>query len=124
MALKYQSPDRSVFQPFPARAVAHAREEVAAIFQIQLPTDNSRFGSSRLSIGHIRLNQLVGAARFELTTPCAQGRFRPLVEIACFLMLMFQADAASLLRPVERFGSWRLRHPHFYLHPDLRIEWA
>ena len=48
---------------------------------------------------------LVGAARFELTTPCAQGRFRRSEEITCFLVLTFQADAPSLLKPVERFGT-------------------
>ena len=51
---------------------------------------------------------LVGAGRFERPTPCAQGRFRPFAETACFLMLRFQADAASLLRLVEWFGIWRL----------------
>jgi len=29
---------------------------------------------------------------------------------------MFQADAASLLKPVERFGIWRLWQLQFYLH--------
>ena len=65
--------------------------------------------------GRISLILLVGAARFELTTPCAQGSFRRFAESACFLMLMFQADAASLLRLVESLGIWRLWHPHLYL---------
>jgi hypothetical protein len=38
----------------------------------------------------------------------AQGRFRPFAKTASFLILTFQADAASLLRLVERFGIWRL----------------
>jgi hypothetical protein len=56
----------------------------------------------------LKIKALVGAARFELTTPCAQGRFRPFAEIACFLKLRFQADASSLLKTVERFGISRL----------------
>ena len=44
---------------------------------------------------------VVGAARFELTTPCAQGSFRHYAESACFQVLMFQADAGDLLRIVE-----------------------
>ena len=58
---------------------------------------------------------MVGAGRFERPTPCAQDRFRPFAETACFLMLTFQADAASLLKLVERFGVWRLWAATFYL---------
>ena len=39
---------------------------------------------------------------------CPRAEFRPFAETACFLMLRFQADAASLLKLVEWFGIWRL----------------
>jgi hypothetical protein len=58
---------------------------------------------------------LVGAGRFERPTPCAQGRFRRYAEITCFLVLRFQAVVGSLLKVVERFGTWGIWHPHFYL---------
>ena len=45
---------------------------------------------------------------FEPRTPCAQNRFRCFAEGACFLMLTFQAHAASLLKLIEWFGIWRL----------------
>jgi hypothetical protein len=38
----------------------------------------------------IGLILLVGAARFELTTPCAQGRFQLSVEVPVFIELGFQ----------------------------------
>ena len=51
------------------------------------------------------LQDLVGAGRFERPTPCAQGRFRPVLETAHFLALTFQADAETLLNIVELFGT-------------------
>jgi hypothetical protein len=44
---------------------------------------------------------MVGAGRFERPTPCAQGSFRHTLEMACFQVLGFQEDAASLLQRVE-----------------------
>ena len=67
---------------------------------------------------------LVGAGRFERPTPCAQGRFRHSPKIACFLILTFQADAASLLRPVERFGIWRLWTATILTTSELRNQIA
>jgi hypothetical protein len=49
----------------------------------------------------IYMNQLVGAARFELTTPCAQGSFRYLGESTCFQLLTFPALPPDLLSSVE-----------------------
>ena len=40
--------------------------------------------------GRIRLILLVGAARFELPTPCAQGGFQAVAEIAYFQLLTIQ----------------------------------
>jgi hypothetical protein len=51
--------------------------------------------------GCIPLILLVGAGRFERPTPCAQGGFRHGLEMACFQLLRFQRDAASLLQLVE-----------------------
>jgi hypothetical protein len=59
---------------------------------------------------------MVGAGRFERPTPCAQGRFRPRVEIDYFLMLTFQADTAGVLRLEEARGNRRLWQLHFRLH--------
>jgi len=42
---------------------------------------------------------LVGAARFELTTPCAQGGFELVAESNCFQLLLFQLDGANVLKP-------------------------
>jgi len=67
----------------------------------------SGFGRSRTN-GRMSLILLVGAARFELTTPCAQGSFRGFAESACFLILMFEAYTARVSKAVERFGIWRL----------------
>jgi hypothetical protein len=61
---------------------------------------------------------LVGAARFELTTPSAQGRFRRLMKIVYSHALPFQGDAASLLRFVESYEIRWLRHLHFHLNPE------
>ena len=44
------------------------------------------------------------------------GRFRRFPETVYFLMLRFQAVTRNLLKVVERFGTWGLWHPHFYLH--------
>ena len=49
----------------------------------------------------ICLIPLVGAARFELATPCAQGGLRPPPRMPCFQALTFQADTGSRLKPVE-----------------------
>jgi hypothetical protein len=62
--------------------------------------DYMEFRNGRLSACKLLIT-LVGAARFELTTPCAQGSFRYLGEGACFQILTFQADAGGLLRIVE-----------------------
>jgi hypothetical protein len=40
----------------------------------------------------ISLKILVGAARFELATPCAQGSLTTLAKVACNHVLTFQAD--------------------------------
>ena len=81
----------------------------------------SGVGRSRTN-GRISLILLVGAGRFERPTPCAQGSFRPFFETACFLMLTFQADVASLLRLVEWFGIWRLWAATFSSTLKFRIE--
>ena len=52
--------------------------------------------------------EVVGAARFELATPCAQGRFRQSSKTAYFQLLSFQADVSTLLKFVDGFGFWRL----------------
>jgi hypothetical protein len=59
---------------------------------------------------------MVGAGRFERPTPCAQGSFRHRSETACFQLLPFQADGASLLQLVELRGIRGLPQLHFYLH--------
>jgi hypothetical protein len=46
-------------------------------------------------------DHLVGAARFELPTPCAQGGFRPRAEMPYFQLLKFQPDGAGWLKVVE-----------------------
>ena len=51
---------------------------------------------------------LVGAVRFELTTPCAQGSFRPPSKMPYFQLLTFQADGANLLQLVAPCGTRRL----------------
>jgi len=65
--------------------------------------------------GRIFLILLVGAGRFERPTSCAQGRFRQAAQMGCFQYLLFQAVAGNLLKMVERFGTRKLWHPHFYL---------
>lgn len=47
--------------------------------------------------GRNLLIPLVGAGRFELPTPCAQGSFRPQPKMYYFQLLTFQADGATLL---------------------------
>jgi hypothetical protein len=70
-------------------------------------------GFSRPSINDRKLLiLLVGAGRFERPTPCAQGSFRGYSEMACFQLLLFQGDAANVLRHVETGG---FRQLHFYL---------
>ena len=59
---------------------------------------------------------MVGAGRFERPTPCAQGGFRHSSEMACFLVLGFQAVMVMLLQLEEMRGAWRLSQLHFYLH--------
>ena len=54
------------------------------------------------------MKELVGAARFELAAPCAQGKFRQSSKTAYFQLLSFQADVASLLKLIDGFGFWRL----------------
>jgi len=54
-------------------------------------------------MGRILLISLVGAARFELATPCAQGGFRPAPRCFIFQLLTFQAVAESLLKPLGRY---------------------
>jgi hypothetical protein len=51
---------------------------------------------------------MVGAGRFELPAPCAQGSFRPAVEMPYFQLLTFQVDGATLLQLVESCGTRRL----------------
>src|SRR5258707_1307678 len=58
---------------------------------------------------------MVGAERFELPTPCAQGGFRRPPKSVFFQWLLFQCDAANLLQRVELGCIRRLGHPHFYL---------
>ena len=41
-------------------------------------------------VGRNLLKTLVGAGRFERPTPCAQGRFHSLPQIAYFQLLLFQ----------------------------------
>ena len=54
--------------------------------------------------------------RFEIAADAsAQGSSGDDSETACFQVLRFQRDAASLLQLVERRGTRRLRHLHFYL---------
>ena len=55
------------------------------------------------------LTLLVGAARFELATPCAQGRFKAFGLHSCFHALTFQADPTTLVNSVEPGGTRRLR---------------
>jgi hypothetical protein len=62
--------------------------------------DYSAF-SRWLEYASIYMNQLVGTARFELTTPCAQGSFRYLGESAFFQLLTFPALSPDLLSSVE-----------------------
>jgi len=51
--------------------------------------------------GCIYMIPLVGAGRFERPTPCAQGSFRRIPAMPCFLVLSFKADAGILLKFVE-----------------------
>ena len=51
---------------------------------------------------------MVGAARFELATPCAQGRFQQPSKTVYFQLLSFQADVASLLKLIDGLGFRRL----------------
>jgi len=44
---------------------------------------------------------LVGAAGFELATPCAQDGFQYAPEMADFQAFLMQADPAYLLRALE-----------------------
>jgi len=53
------------------------------------------FGNAR-----IYLISLVGAARFELATPCAQGSLQRAPKVPYFQLLTFQAVAGSLLNLV------------------------
>jgi hypothetical protein len=100
-------------------------------WQSSAPEAGARGAKDRLVIPKRipKTKVLVGSGRFERPTPCAQGRFGRLAGIPCFLLLRFQADAATLLRPVERFGIWRLwaatvlstlgtRHPFSYCGAD------
>jgi hypothetical protein len=59
------------------------------------------------STPRISLILLVWAGRFERPTPCAQGGFRRQYRIVRFQLLPLQADAASLLRQIERYRTWR-----------------
>src|ERR1035437_9683106 len=54
------------------------------------------------------IEKMVGAGRFERTTPCAQGSYHFRTKTACFQLLMFHEDAASLLRPVDSCWPRRL----------------
>lgn len=49
----------------------------------------------------ICLTLLVGAASFELATPCAQGGLRCASKVPCFQSITFQAHTGSRLQPVE-----------------------
>jgi hypothetical protein len=51
---------------------------------------------------------MVGAGRFELPTPCAQGSFRPPSKMPYFQLLTFQADGGTPLQVVAPCGTRRL----------------
>ncbi|MEP6963128.1 MAG: hypothetical protein ABI995_13695, partial [Acidobacteriota bacterium] len=44
---------------------------------------------------------MVGTARFELATPCAQDKFQNVCKSTCFQAFLFQANGARLLRLLE-----------------------
>jgi len=58
--------------------------------------------------GPIRLIPLVGAVRFGLPTPCAQGGFRRPSKTACCQLITVQADAVGLLNPIKPCWTRRL----------------
>ena len=53
--------------------------------------------------GRNRLIPLVGAGRFELPTPCAQGGFWAPSKVPCFQIFTFQTDTGNRLKPVEPY---------------------
>jgi hypothetical protein len=67
------------------------------------------------------LVNLVGAARFELATPCAQGGHWLSPKMPYFQVLWFQYDAGGMLSVVEGFGNRGFAHPQFHLHPVFWI---
>ncbi len=57
----------------------------------------------------IRLIPLIGAGRFELPTPCAQGSFRPPPKMPYLQVFTFQGDTGIRLKPVEPCWTWKHR---------------
>jgi hypothetical protein len=62
---------------------------------------------------------LVGAGRFERPTPCAQDGRSDFAKIPYFQRILFQRDAASLLKAVELCGT--LGFSHLQNHLQHRI---
>src|SRR5258706_9245118 len=82
---------------------------VHCIWDMCAPCQSSWFDPNRT----LKTKELVGAGRFERPTPCAQDGFRHRLEAVCFQCFLFQWDTSSLLKGVEVFGIWRLRHPQY-----------